>query len=157
MVIMVDSNINNTHQYVLDTAIEAVCSAFGVIKEEILGPSRVRELVYARHAFCSLVVNEYNAGQRRIHLSGIRLEDIARFINRDHSTIIYSAGTSHKNNMEGRNDRYIPLYYRARTAFSASVDVYSKKDIAHRLAEINRQRILLDNEERELTGRTINK
>lgn len=64
----------------LMAAMQAVALAFGVTDKEIIGVRRVQRFSMARHAFCFLA-----------HANGsVNVTTVARYINRDHSTVIYA-------------------------------------------------------------------
>ena len=67
----------------LTTILEAVCSVTEIIPHDILAHNRQRHISIARHLFCYVAYNHY----------GYTLMAIARFLNKDHSTVIHSITT----------------------------------------------------------------
>lgn len=63
--------------------LEAVCSTTEIIPHDILAQNRQRAISTARHLFCYVAYKHY----------GYCLTAIARFLNKDHSTIIHSINT----------------------------------------------------------------
>lgn len=60
--------------------LQKVCDASGIMPHDILSKTKKREVVIVRQLFCYLTMTYYN----------YTLVQIGRFLNRDHSTVIYS-------------------------------------------------------------------
>lgn len=67
----------------LNVVLEAVCSATDIIPHDILADNRQRHISTARHLFCFVAYTHY----------GYTLMAIARFLSKDHSTVIHSITT----------------------------------------------------------------
>ena len=67
----------------LNVVLEAVCSATEIIPHDILAHNRQRHISIARHLFCFVAYTHY----------GYTLMSIARFLNKDHSTVTHSITT----------------------------------------------------------------
>ena len=67
----------------LITILEAVCSSTDVIPHDILAQNRKRPISTARQLFCYIANVHYN----------FTLTSIAKFLNKDHSTVIHSIHT----------------------------------------------------------------
>jgi chromosomal replication initiation ATPase DnaA len=67
----------------LTTILEAVCSVTEIIPHDILAQNRQRHISIARHLFSYVAYTHY----------GYTLMAIARFLNKDHSTVIHSIHT----------------------------------------------------------------
>lgn len=65
-------------------ALDAVSKVFGVPIPDIMGRSRVRRVVEARHAYMSIMRNS----------TRMSLADIGSIMDRDHSTVIHSCRTA---------------------------------------------------------------
>jgi hypothetical protein len=73
----------------LSAILRTVAVKFEVSMDEILSPTRLRPVVYARHAYCYIAAKLLNAGHD--NASFVSLQNIGRFINRDHTTVIHSS------------------------------------------------------------------
>ena len=71
----------NRATYTMQRCLRAVCLAYGVTPEEIRSKCRERHIAVPRHHFCWVVY------RNRIDMS---YPMIARFLNRDHTTIVHS-------------------------------------------------------------------
>ena len=67
----------------LTMILEAVCSVTEIIPHDILAQNRQRAISTARHLFCYVAYTHY----------GYTLMAIARFLSKDHSTVIHSINT----------------------------------------------------------------
>jgi len=67
----------------LNVVLEAVCSATEVIPHDILAHNRQRPISTARHLFCFMANVHYH----------FTLTSIAKFLSKDHSTVIHSINT----------------------------------------------------------------
>ena len=136
---------------VLATALECVSVAYRINKEDVTSKCRTEDVSHARHAYCALVVLEFNDSIPYAEKSRrVKLSDIGGYISRDHASALYGARTSHSNNMGGQNTDYIPKYWKARKMFLESLDLLSKSDRQKRLGEIHVEITKLEIEKKKL-------
>jgi hypothetical protein len=73
----------------LSAILRTVAVKFEVSMDEILSPTRLRPVAYARHAYCYIAAKLLNAGGE--NTTFVSIEKIGRFIGRDHSTALHSS------------------------------------------------------------------
>lgn len=136
---------------VLATALESVSVAYGIKKDDVISKCRTEDVSHARHAYCALVVLEFNDPIPDAEKSRrVKLSDIGGYISRDHASALYGARVSHSNNMGGQNTDYIPKYWKARKQFVESLELLSKSDRQKRLGEIHVEMTKLEIEKQQL-------
>jgi len=78
--------------------IDAACDYLNIDKDKILGKKRDRNIVESRHMIMSYLSNSRN----------VKLTDIGRQFNRDHSTVIYAK--VHVSNLCATDELYSQTY-----------------------------------------------
>jgi len=132
--------------FIFNRAIESVCDAFGVTQDAVLGGSRERRCVYARHAFCSLIVNEYNPVERGAGRYSIPLRITGWRIHKDHSSVLHSSGDkAHLALMFTEDSFYYPYYMSAREMFTEGI-MHSSLRMKGRVDEIDRLIVKMSSE-----------
>jgi chromosomal replication initiator protein len=74
----------NSNSTTPEDIIIAVCAVTDITRDQIVSPSRKREIVEARHIAIGLILQSFR---------NIGLKEVGRMFNRDHSTVIYARET----------------------------------------------------------------
>lgn len=132
--------------FVLNMAVKSVCDAFGVSADDLSGKSRLRSIIYARHAYASLITNVYNPVERSSHRPTVSLRVIGWRIHRIHSTIYHSSGVKgHYALMYSKEPGYCPYYELALSSFLSYVP-YTHPRMEARVSEIDHLIVKLSSE-----------
>lgn len=123
---------------VLAAALECASVAFRISKEYIVGKSREANIIHARHAYCALVVHEFNSNiPKRCSNARIKYSDIGGYVNRDHASALYASQTSHMKNIHEWDANYISGYDNALKMFKDKIGLLGNPGKQKRLEEIN--------------------
>jgi hypothetical protein len=147
--------ISGENIFALERAVEYVCESFGVTNKELVGRSRERRIVLARHAFCSLIINVYNVYLNSMAYKGVSLKVVGWRIKKHHSSVLHSCGDKcHVAFMYSHDDLYEPFYKVALHKFmlSGAFEVGIKRS-QFRVDEINRIISTLSSEKARLLER----